>query len=133
MKQIGHEEHALRAGDWIVLQGVKHEVAHVERSESLLLVKTTRGDLFRLPVSSASDCLYSRVEDRHSDTALNLRVQEVMLMSQIQIHQQIGDSEEEMRVRAEMVNTLAEVRRRMAHRRQRISPAMPLFISQDQS
>lgn len=132
MKQIGQGEDALRPGDWIVIAGARHEVATVERDAHLLRVVTTRGEALTLAASTAASCLYSRAEDRHGETALNLRVQEVMLMSQLQIHEQIGDGEYEARVRGELVNTLAEVRRRMIARRQRPSEALPLFFTSGQ-
>jgi hypothetical protein len=117
----------LREGDWIVIEGTTHEVRSVRLEGSSLSVETASGKSFRMPLESVASCLYSRVEDRHSDTALGLRVQEVMLMSQIQLHQSLpSEGEDELHVRVELIHTLMEVRRRMAHRRQRPSLALPL-------
>lgn len=126
----------VRAGDWILHLAQKYEVARFTlHPDGRAEVATTSGiTLLFATASEVSSLIYSRVEDRHSEIALDLRVKEAMLASQLHLHVNLGDfSPHAEQVQMELMYALMEVRRRMAARGQRSSKATQVEFEEQPS
>jgi len=126
---------ALRAGDWLMYHGVRYEVsAVVVYADARVEVSTATGHVLTFDdMEDAVSAIYSRVEDRHSEIALDLRVKEAMLASQLHMHLMAPATGPEAElVQMELMYALMEVRRRMASRGQRASKAAQVEVADSQ-
>lgn len=122
----------IRPDDWIVYQGKRYVVVSATQAGEDVCIETKAGVQIKVFVQDVADLIYSRAEDRASEIALNLRVQEALLMSQIQIHHAaLGEAAQESesgKVSVELICALLEVRRRMRTRDQRPSEALDIRL-----